>query len=183
MSRRAGTLALRAAAEMAGGYIALAEKQNQVARRHFEDGLDAYMAAGAPFEQGRARVLLAKTLMELGERQSAIDQARSAIRLFADLNAESESTRTQELMCRLSADSVLEEPSNKRIGGILSRREVEIIQLVANGMNNHIIAECLFISEHTVHRHLANILTKFNVNSRAAAVAHAAQRGLLKATS
>ena len=183
VATRTGTVALRAATEMAGGYIALAEKQNQVARRHFEDGLDAYMTAGAPFEQGRARVLLAKALMVLGERQSAIDQARSAIHLFADLNAELEITRAQEFMCVLTADGVVEESANKRTGGILSRREVEIIQLVANGMNNHIIAERLFISEHTVHRHLANILAKFNVNSRAAAVAHAAQRGLLKAIS
>lgn len=92
VATRTGTLALRAATEMAAGYIALAEKQHQVARRHFEDGLDGYMTAGAPFEQGRARVLLAKTLMELGERRSAIDQARSAIQLFADLHAELEIT-------------------------------------------------------------------------------------------
>jgi acetaldehyde dehydrogenase (acetylating) len=41
------------------------------------------------------------------------------------------------------------------------------------------IAERLFLSEHTVHRHVANIFNKLSVSSRAAAVAQAARRGLL----
>jgi LuxR family maltose regulon positive regulatory protein len=183
VASQTGTLAVRAATEMASGCIALAEKQHHVARRHFEDGLDAYMTAGAPFEQGRARILLAQALMELGEQQPAIAQVQSAISLFTDLKAELEITRAQNLLRLLTAYGVLEEAGNKPSGGTLSRREAEIIRLVAIGLNNHIIAERLFISEHTVHRHLANILTKLNVNSRAAAVAHAAQLGLLTANS
>jgi DNA-binding NarL/FixJ family response regulator len=42
-----------------------------------------------------------------------------------------------------------------------------------------VIAERLFLSEHTVHRHVANIFNKLSVSSRAAAVAKAARRGLL----
>ncbi len=183
VATRAGTLALRAATEIACGYIALAEKQHQSARRHFEDGLDAYITAGTPFEQGQARVLLAKALLELGERPSAIDQASAAVRLFGDLHAVLEIARAQELMIALTASGDAHVSAHERTAGILSQREIEVIQLVANGLNNHIIAQRLFISEHTVHRHLANILTKFNVNSRAAAVAQAARRGLLKATS
>jgi DNA-binding NarL/FixJ family response regulator len=61
----------------------------------------------------------------------------------------------------------------------LSPREVEVLRLVADGLTNPAIAERLVISEHTVHRHLANILTKLGLSSRAAAAAWAAQRGIV----
>ena len=51
--------------------------------------------------------------------------------------------------------------------------------LIADGLNNQAIGEHLFLSEHTVHRHIANILNKLSVSSRAAAVAQAARRGIL----
>jgi len=53
----------------------------------------------------------------------------------------------------------------------LSRREIEVLRHVAQGLSNLEVGERLFISEHTVHRHVANILTKLDVSSRAAAVA------------
>jgi ATP/maltotriose-dependent transcriptional regulator MalT len=46
-------------------------------------------------------------------------------------------------------------------------------------MSNQEIAESLIISEHTVHRHVANVLGKLGTSSRTAAVAQAAQLGLL----
>jgi regulatory LuxR family protein len=46
-------------------------------------------------------------------------------------------------------------------------------------LNNQVIADRLFVSEHTIHRHVANIFTKLSVSSRAAAVAQAARRGIL----
>jgi DNA-binding NarL/FixJ family response regulator len=61
----------------------------------------------------------------------------------------------------------------------LSAREVEVLRLVAEGLNNQAIGERLFVSEHTVHRHVANIFSKLSVSSRAAAVAQAARRGIL----
>jgi DNA-binding NarL/FixJ family response regulator len=54
-----------------------------------------------------------------------------------------------------------------------------VLRLVAEGLNNQHIGERLFLSEHTVHRHVANIFSKLSVSSRAAAVAQAARRGLL----
>jgi DNA-binding NarL/FixJ family response regulator len=63
--------------------------------------------------------------------------------------------------------------------GGLTKREIEVLRLVAEGLNNQAIAERLFVSDHTVHRHLANILNKLDASTRAAAVAQAARRGLL----
>jgi DNA-binding NarL/FixJ family response regulator len=59
----------------------------------------------------------------------------------------------------------------------LSARETEVLHLIAEGLSNGQIAERLFLSEHTVKRHVANILTKLKLPSRTAAAAHAARLG------
>jgi DNA-binding NarL/FixJ family response regulator len=61
----------------------------------------------------------------------------------------------------------------------LSRRELEILELVAAGTTNRDAAAKLLISEATVKTHLLNIYAKLGVNDRAAAVAEAFNRGLL----
>ena len=62
---------------------------------------------------------------------------------------------------------------------LLSRREREVLGLVAAGLNDREIAEQLVLSPHTVHRHVANIRHKLGRGSRTAAVAEAARLGLL----
>lgn len=64
-------------------------------------------------------------------------------------------------------------------GEELTDRETEVLALVADGLSDREIAERLFLSPHTVHRHVANIRTKLGLPTRAAAVAAAAKRGLL----
>lgn len=61
----------------------------------------------------------------------------------------------------------------------LTERELEVLQAAARGDRNKEIAYKLGIAERTVKAHLASIYQKFNVDSRAAAVAVAAQKGLL----
>jgi pimeloyl-ACP methyl ester carboxylesterase/DNA-binding CsgD family transcriptional regulator len=61
----------------------------------------------------------------------------------------------------------------------LSRRETEVLRLVAAGLSNREIASSLVLSEHTVHRHVANVLRKLAQSSRAAAAAHATRAGYI----
>jgi pimeloyl-ACP methyl ester carboxylesterase/DNA-binding CsgD family transcriptional regulator len=61
----------------------------------------------------------------------------------------------------------------------LSSRETEILRLVATGMSNREIATTLVLSEHTVHRHVANILRKLAQTTRAAAATQALRAGLI----
>jgi pimeloyl-ACP methyl ester carboxylesterase/DNA-binding CsgD family transcriptional regulator len=63
--------------------------------------------------------------------------------------------------------------------GLLSRREREVLALVADGLSDQEIAERLVVSPHTVHRHVANIRNKLGRTTRAAAVAEATRLGLL----
>jgi pimeloyl-ACP methyl ester carboxylesterase/DNA-binding CsgD family transcriptional regulator len=61
----------------------------------------------------------------------------------------------------------------------LTRRETEVLRLVAAGLSNREIASSLVLSEHTVHRHVANILRKLTLSTRAAAATQAARAGLI----
>lgn len=61
----------------------------------------------------------------------------------------------------------------------LSAREVEVLELVAQGLSNRAIAKQLFVSEATVKSHLVHAFTKLEVDSRTAAVAAARDRGLI----
>ena len=62
----------------------------------------------------------------------------------------------------------------------LTRREREVLALVAQGLTNRQIAARLVVSEHTVHRHMTNILRKLDLPTRTAAAAHAVRAGLLE---
>jgi LuxR family maltose regulon positive regulatory protein len=61
----------------------------------------------------------------------------------------------------------------------LSERQLQVLRLVAEGLGDKDIADRLVLSEHTVHRHVANIYLRLGCSSRAAAVAHASRLGLL----
>jgi DNA-binding NarL/FixJ family response regulator len=65
----------------------------------------------------------------------------------------------------------------------LTRREMEVLQLVANGLSNIEISRRLFLSEATVKSHLVHVYTKLDVDSRTSAVAAAAVRGLIRGPS
>lgn len=178
MAVRADTTPLRALASMAAGHVAVGRGHADEARQHFEDAVDGFLRSGAPFEVARARLELAHALAGLGRTEAAADEARCALELLSELKAERELTRAREVL-----ESVSTEPPADRPGPAanpLTKREVEVLRLVSDGLTNPEIAERLFLSDHTVHRHLSNILNKLSVGSRAAAVARAAREGLLR---
>ena len=81
-----------------------------------------------------------------------------------------------------SADMLAGEPDPALSGAaapVLTPRELDVLKLVAKGLSNPAIAQQLFLSQHTVHRHLANILRKLNLSSRAAAAAWGVRTGLV----
>jgi DNA-binding NarL/FixJ family response regulator len=64
----------------------------------------------------------------------------------------------------------------------LTDRELEVLKLVARGLNNRDIAKELFISENTVKNHVRNILEKLQLHSRMEAVVYAVREKLLEIT-
>jgi DNA-binding NarL/FixJ family response regulator len=71
------------------------------------------------------------------------------------------------------------DPASAEAAPVLTPRELDVLKLVAQGLSNTEIAQRLVLSEHTVHRHLANILRKLDLPSRAAAAAWGTRAGLI----
>jgi DNA-binding NarL/FixJ family response regulator len=97
---------------------------------------------------------------------------RAAATSLRRIGAAAEASRADALTLEFQR-----EPS--RDDSPLTRREREVLRLVADGHSDRAVATHLVLSEHTVHRHVANILTKLNCASRSAAVAEALRRGLI----
>jgi DNA-binding NarL/FixJ family response regulator len=173
VSAMVGNDALRAAERQAGGEIALAEGDPPEAARRLEDAVDLYRRSAAPFDLAQAELCLAGALAASDRPDAALDHALQASATFEQLGAGRAARDAAKLVTRLGGRSA----SARQWG--LTGRELEILRLLADGLSNPAIAERLVISEHTVHRHVANIFVKLGVSSRAAAVAVAGERELL----
>src|SRR5207302_11514607 len=105
---------------------------------------------------------------------AAVREARKALESLHALGATHEEARVRRLFRDLS-------PATDHHHGAspLTERQLEILKLVAQGLSNPDIAKQLRLSDHTVKRHVANLLTRLGLPSRAAAVAYAAKEGLL----
>ena len=163
------TAPLLAAASYGEGLAAAAAGDHATALARFDAAVEGYAGCEAPLETARARLGVAVALAGLGRAEAARREAAAAVEALAAIGAEGETARAQAVARRLGATP----------RGELSAREVEVLRLVAEGMGDRQIAGELTLSEHTVHRHVANIHTKLRCSSRAAAVALAHRRGLL----
>jgi DNA-binding CsgD family transcriptional regulator len=174
----AGTLPLLASTSLAAGLIAGAEGDLDRARRELEDAVDRFDQSGAPFEAACARIDLASAMERLGRNDAALGEIDRAIAELTRLNARVRISAAQAVRDRLLPRAASATAAARDTGG-LTTRELEILRLISSGLSNQAIAERLCISEHTVHRHVANTLTKLDVSSRSAAVAQVAKLGLL----
>jgi ATP/maltotriose-dependent transcriptional regulator MalT len=169
----AGTDPLRASERCAAGRIALAERDHASARTALEEALDLYERSATPFEAAQVRLELARTLAGQDRVAAGLEHALAARATFEQLGAGRAAKHTDKLVANLGGRS----SAAARAG--LTRRELEVLSLVAQGLSNRQIAERLVVSEHTVHRHLSNIYARLGVSSRAAAVAFASERDVL----
>jgi LuxR family maltose regulon positive regulatory protein len=132
-------------------------------RARLEDALAGWGRAGLPFEEAETRLELAEVLATSGRARAATRERELVAAAFRQLGCEERA-------------AAAESPAT---GAPLTKRELEVLRLVADGLSEEAIAERLVISPHTVHRHVANVRTKLRQPSRAAAVAHAAREGLI----
>jgi LuxR family transcriptional regulator, maltose regulon positive regulatory protein len=178
IAARVGTRPVRAAALSAEGALAAARGEDAEARRWFEDALDVLAASEAPLETARLRLEHAATLHALGRDMAARRESEAALATCRKLGAADEAARAEAMLARYRGRPAVVSEAAKGPLGELSPRELEVLALVAEGLSNREIAARLVISEHTVHRHVANILRKLDAPSRSAAAALAAHHGL-----
>ncbi len=123
----------------------------------------------APYDAARVRLSMAQACRELDDHDTADMEVDAARRVFEHLGAAPALARALELSRR---------PAETPPGG-LTRREVDVLRLVATGATNREVADTLVISEKTVARHLSNMFTKLGISSRAAATAWAYEHDLV----
>jgi LuxR family maltose regulon positive regulatory protein len=168
-----GSDSLRASALAVEGIVAEAEGDHDTARSRIEDAIDLFHQCGDRFEAARSRIDLARVLAALGRGDPAAEQARVAYEALAGMQATGEARRASALLSELG------DPASVEATSVLTVRELDVLKLVARGLSNTEIAERLVLSEHTVHRHLANILRKLDLSSRTAAAAWGTRAGLI----
>lgn len=116
-----------------------------------------YEVARTQREAGLARLARGRR----GDRQRGAEFLRLARQQFADLGANRDENATDAI---LSAAGLADE--RERGPGPLTVRELEVAELVTQGLSNAEIAERLFITEKTAAYHVGSILTKLDFNSR-----------------
>ena len=140
------------------------------------DGAPTLRAAGLALSEAsmalmacRARLELARSLVET-ERPVAISEASAALSAFDRLGAVPDADAAAAFLRDLGVKGRTG-PKNLEL---LTKREVEVLRLVAQGLSNSEIGERLFISIKTAGHHVSNILTKLQLRSRTEAAAYAA---------
>jgi LuxR family transcriptional regulator, maltose regulon positive regulatory protein len=172
VEREVGTAALRAGADLAEAVVAAGRGDHDGARRLFEDAADRFERSGGVFEAAEVRLDLATTLLALDRADVAAREAAAALDQLLALGASAKATTARQILDLCASD---DHPPR----GEVTPREREVLRLLADGLTNHQIAERLVLSEHTVHRHVTNILRKLDLPSRTAAAAHAVRSGML----
>jgi ATP/maltotriose-dependent transcriptional regulator MalT len=150
---------LGAAALTARGRLQLAEGDAEAAAVTLREALRDWQSLDVPYEVATGRLLLGQACRDGGDEESAANSFAAATAIFERLGA------------ALDARHVRDLTSGGPLPGGLSEREGEVLRLVAEGKTNKDIATELFLSERTVARHLSNIFTKLDVNTRTAAAA------------
>jgi ATP/maltotriose-dependent transcriptional regulator MalT len=166
------TSPLQAAASFCDGVVAAATGDHVSAAVAFEDAIALFAASDAPYELGRARTELARSLAGLGRRDLARQEASAALAILERTGASALRMRAQDVLDSLVAES-------RWPAGGLTRRERQVLGLIAEGMRDGDVANALSLSQHTVHRHVSNIYAKLGCSTRAAAVAKATELGML----
>lgn len=172
-----GTPSLRASAALLAGLVAAAERDAAVACQRLQEAVDRFTSCEAKPDAACARAELARALDANGDRAAAQRELQLAIVAMTDLGAAAAVDRLKGILRGFETGRRVAELQGR--AGDLTSRELEILRLVADGLSDREMANRLTLSEHTVHRHVSNILTKLGVPSRSAAVATAVRRALL----
>ena len=157
----------RAVAKLVGGSVRAA-RGDQGARADFQAALELFARLGLALEAAQSRFALARALSSHAPA-AAVEEARLALETFVRLGATRDADATASLLRELGAPA----RTFPKGYGRLTKRENEVLSLLAEGCSNADIATRLFISRRTAEHHVARILSKLGLRNRAEAAAYA----------
>lgn len=164
-----GAAALQASTEAARGRVLIAEGSPAESLAPLRRAWAAWQRLEAPYEAARVRVQIAIAYRALGDAESAEMELDAARWVFEGLGALPE-------LAKIDAMSPPAGPAP--VPGGLTPREIQVLRLIVGGLTNKEIAAELVISEHTVARHIQNMLAKLGFPSRTRLAAFAIEQGL-----
>jgi DNA-binding NarL/FixJ family response regulator len=157
--------------DLAAGRIARA-RGDGAARELLSSAVTTLTQVEARLEAARARFELAATLVDEAPG-FATREARAALDAFEAIGASREADAAAAFVRDLGGPA----RTGPKLIGTLSKRELEVLRLLAEGLSNAEIAARLYISTKTAGNHVSNVLAKLGVRNRAEAAALAARGG------
>jgi DNA-binding CsgD family transcriptional regulator len=165
------------------GETALAEGDAATAAEQLVRAVELHEGLDLPFERAQIELRAGVALHAAGEREPALERLSDAYRTARRLGARplaaeaaGEIAAMGESVARRLGRRATD--TTERAG--LSRRELEVVRLVAVGRTNAEVASELFLSPRTVDMHVRNILRKLDCRSRVEAAHRAGELGLLR---
>jgi DNA-binding NarL/FixJ family response regulator len=162
----------KAVAELAAGRVCAAEGDER-GRSHLQAAVEAFSALDLPLDAARAQLELARALGREASAGAAAE-ARLALATFERLGASRDADAAAGLLRALGEPAGRGWPKRR---GTLTKRETQVLSLVAAGCSNAEIAARLYISRRTAEHHVASILSKLGLRSRTEAAAYAMREG------
>jgi ATP/maltotriose-dependent transcriptional regulator MalT len=155
------------------GRVTAAAGDGGAACRHLERALEAFRRIDAPMEAALTRLRLAEAL-DARDPAAAIAEARAALAALDELGADGHASAAAAFLRDRGAPAG--RPARRRDAlGTLSPRELDVLRLLAEGLSNREIAARLVVTRKTVEHHVARVLAKLGLRSRAEAAAYAAR--------
>jgi len=143
----------------------------------WDDAVAAWQDLGDRYETAVTLTDAATTALASNNRPGATSRLREASAIAAELGATPLLARIDDITNRGRLSEVANTPACNDFG--LTRRELDVLRVVARGRSNPQIAEELFISTNTVATHVARILVKLGATTRTEAVVRARETGVL----
>ena len=142
---------------------------------------DRVLTGGLQLQRGLGQpLLLAEALLDLAPVRRALGDSPAALALLEEARTLVEGSRDpgmlRDALGRVSRSLA---PRQVNQGGRLSAREIEVLRLLARGLQNREIAAALFVTYNTIHSHIRSIYRKLGTSSRSEAIDRARSEGLL----
>jgi DNA-binding CsgD family transcriptional regulator/tetratricopeptide (TPR) repeat protein/exonuclease VII small subunit len=167
----------------ARGEVSLVDDEPERAVEQFSQSLELLGHGAFPFDTALTQFRLGVALAATAERDRALDTIAGAYRTARQLDSKPLARRCAQAL------EAMGEKVDHRLGRLaartlepagLTRRERQVLRLVASGATNRAIGEELYINVRTVDMHVRNILAKLDCSSRSAATRRAVELGLLE---
>jgi DNA-binding CsgD family transcriptional regulator len=167
---------LTAIAALAAGRVARSSGEAD-ARDHLEGALSAFERLEMPLEAARTRVELARAIRK-EHPEVAGREARVAREALERLGAHREADEAAAIVREVGGPA----RTGPKDVGLLTARELEVLELLGEGLTNAEIAARLYISTKTAGNHVSNLLAKLHLRSRQEAAAYAVRSAGERAT-